>query len=144
MNDKEYIQSHITINDNGCWLWKTTPKSRYAQAYKNNRAIPAHRLSYQIYIGEIPKGLFVCHKCDIPGCVNPKHLFVGTQKDNMQDCSVKGRKPPTRIGKNFVRASYQVTREQDDKLNMMTIKTGASKAWHIREAIDQYLKRQKR
>ena len=45
----------------------------------------AHRLSYQIHKGKIPKGKFVLHKCDIPLCVNPKHLYVGTQWQNVQD-----------------------------------------------------------
>ena len=58
---------------------------------RTRKSTTAHRIAYELYIGPIPQGLFVCHKCDTPLCVNPEHLFLGTPKDNIQDMIRKGR-----------------------------------------------------
>lgn len=71
----------------GCWLWSDIDDNRYGQF----RGMAAHRVSYELFREEIPDGMFVCHHCDVPRCVNPDHLFLGTQKDNMQDKVSKGR-----------------------------------------------------
>jgi len=75
-----------------CWIWQgKTLQSGYGVAYFNNRIVRAHRLFYQELIDEIENGLYVCHKCDVRLCVNPKHLFLGTQQDNFDDMVKKGR-----------------------------------------------------
>ena len=77
---------------NGCWQWRShTDKDGYGILPGAHRSIRAHRLSYEIHKGAIPEGMIVCHRCDNPGCVNPDHLLVGTQKDNAQDALRKGR-----------------------------------------------------
>ena len=83
---------------NNCWNWIGTKlKSGYGVFWLNGKSVKAHRLSMTIKFGKIPKGMCVCNHCDNPSCVNPKHLFIGTHKDNMRDGVLKGR---FRSGKN--------------------------------------------
>lgn len=77
---------------NGCWIWNASSNSAgYGLMRINYEYILAHRLSWMIYKGEIPAGLCVLHNCDIPACVNPDHLFIGSQKENIKDMISKNR-----------------------------------------------------
>lgn len=77
---------------NDCWTWLALKNhSGYGLFSINDKMYRAHRVSYTISVGEIPTGLLVCHRCDNPGCVNPSHLFVGTDSDNRLDSKSKGR-----------------------------------------------------
>lgn len=75
-------------DENKCWEWLG---SRYPSGYGRLSKKYAHRLSFEIINGLIPKGMHVLHTCDNPPCVNPKHLWVGTAGDNMRDRDKKGR-----------------------------------------------------
>lgn len=75
-----------------CWLWTGyTMSSGHGQMYHPDGTMLVHRFSWELHNGPIPEGLVVCHKCDVPNCVNPSHLFLGTQSDNVQDAVNKGR-----------------------------------------------------
>jgi len=76
----------------GCWEWTGATDTRgYGSLTLQKKRRQAHRVSYEFYVGAIPSGMKVLHRCDNPGCVRPGHLWVGTQKDNIQDAMRKGR-----------------------------------------------------
>ena len=80
------------ITESGCWIWVAgTTKKGYGRFWDKGKHHGANRFSYEHFIGKIPLDYQVCHACDIPSCVNPAHLFVGTQSDNEQDKIKKGR-----------------------------------------------------
>src|SRR5436190_17812213 len=88
----ERFSSNIKYSSDECWLWTgTLDRNGYGRFGIDGRQPAAHRVSWRLHRGEIPVGLYVCHHCDVPGCVNPEHLFLGTQTDNMRDRTRKGR-----------------------------------------------------
>lgn len=89
----EYFFSKIEMCPiSGCWLWAGSDKKGYGDFSFNHRAkTTAHRASWMFFRGEIPSGIFVLHKCDVPACCNPDHLFLGTALDNSKDMISKGR-----------------------------------------------------
>jgi len=82
---------HVNKTDT-CWLWTG---SKYPNGYGQRSHVSldqyAHRTSWILHFGPIPVGQQVLHRCDVPACVNPEHLFLGHVNDNMQDCINKGR-----------------------------------------------------
>lgn len=90
MTTKERLISSIAVNQFGCWEWQRGKIHGYGKLKIGGIRVLAHRASYDEFVGD-PKGFFVCHKCDNPPCINPKHLFLGTQRDNMLDAYNKGR-----------------------------------------------------
>lgn len=89
--------SHVDASDEGCWIWMAYCDgdgygvTSDTSGEGKGRTVQAHQRAYELFVGEIPNGLCVCHRCDTPACVNPNHLFLGTQQDNQQDKIAKGR-----------------------------------------------------
>lgn len=87
--------SKVRKGEDGCWLVSGTPANPAGHVHillPNGWRVYAHRLSWWLANGKIPKGASILHRCDVPRCVNPAHLFLGSQKDNMHDAVQKGRK----------------------------------------------------
>jgi len=94
MTLQRFIEKLEINQETGCWEKKNkrNPHLSYHPVFSGEeRQEKASRVIYRRFVGEIPEGLWVLHKCDNPSCVNPEHLFLGTAKDNMQDASAKGR-----------------------------------------------------
>jgi HNH endonuclease len=85
--EEQFMQFVSPEPNSGCWLWDGDCFNDYGRFNKDW----AHRVSYRFFVGQIPKKKQVLHHCDIGVCVNPDHLFIGTQKDNLRDCVQKGR-----------------------------------------------------
>ncbi len=166
---QQRLLSRVESQIGGCWFW-TGYRTRQGYgiigvAGRKNEG--AHRVSYRLFVGDIPLSLSVCHHCDNPSCVNPAHLFVGTNRDNVADRERKGRQFYRKLGAHNGRArltSAQVVaihddpRKQDDialafgvsQSTVHRIKAGAAGGWrHLglapkrtfsRRQQDEYLK----
>ena len=76
----------------GCWIWEGGRDGKgYGRVWHEGKRKGAHRVAYELVVGKIPTGMCACHHCDNPICVNPEHIFIGTHKDNMRDCTAKSR-----------------------------------------------------
>ena len=86
------LAKSIPVPESGCLLWLGGADSRGCGklCIGTERGL-AHRIAYTVFIGPIPKGLCVLHSCDVPSCINPEHLFLGTDYDNSADMVRKGR-----------------------------------------------------
>jgi hypothetical protein len=92
-NTLEHLMKRVIVDANGCWVWQgSLTNGGYGQTRYLGKLWRAHRLFYTLLVDPIadPK-TFVCHQCDNPRCVNPNHMFLGDNQDNLTDMANKGR-----------------------------------------------------
>lgn len=110
----------------GCWNWRgALNTSGYAWMSFQGRSIAASRVAWLLVNGEIPDGLFVLHKCDNRMCINPEHLFLGTNADNMADMVAKGRSPKGRA--KLTPESVLIIRSSDLPMDQLADMYGVTK-----------------
>lgn len=100
---------------NSCWIWIADKFNNGYGRFKFKidnkfKSCGAHRVSWRLHNGEIPKGMSVCHTCDIPLCVNPEHLFLGTALDNALDKVSKNRQRNGNINKKFCKNGHKLNK----------------------------------
>jgi hypothetical protein len=89
---REKLLKNSIASESGCRLWvKPVDDQGYGHIGINGKIDRAHRASYREFVGEIPTGMFVCHRCDVRHCINPEHLFLGSNQENIADMVSKGR-----------------------------------------------------
>lgn len=117
------IRKFLVKKDDGCWIFTgRRDKEGYGTIKiggKYGHPYQVHRVVYEFYKGNISPSLLICHKCDVKACCNPGHLFMGTQKDNIQDMLKKGRNVRTLGERN---GNCKLKKEQVDKIRSDTRK----------------------
>lgn len=127
----------------GCWNWtRAVGKSGYGiiRIPGKTSAASLHRLSWTLSNGGIPKGMCICHRCDNKKCCNPDHLFIGTHKENAQDCIRKGRFHPRRESPALTRIQVDEIKSSSKTYRELSEQYGASEStiWYAKNGQRHY------
>lgn len=125
-----FNNSYQVDTDTGCWIWTRFSHKGYGRAHANGHNIRAHRLSYELHVGPIPEGACVCHRCDVPSCVNPDHLFIGNHEENMKDMVSKGR------GRGRIGTKHHSAKLDDTKVRKIRMDSRPCKVVAIEYGVD--------
>lgn len=129
-DDTRRFWSKVVRGEEGeCWPFVGVIDAHgYGKFDKPGRPVLAHRFAYELVVGTIPAGLCVLHQCDNPPCANPTHLWLGTQRENVEDCIAKGRfkpgklqgeaKPSAKLKDDDVRLIRRLAREGMPKIQI--------------------------
>ena len=106
------------VTETGCWLWEgSVGTNGYGAAFLKRKRLAVHRLAYSCWVGPIPEGMMICHKCDTRTCINPNHLYAGTALTNNRDTVARGRRVPI-IGAGHKRAKLDEAKVKDIRRNI--------------------------
>lgn len=134
LEERFWAKVQRTENQDKCWLWLAgrdiNGYGRIGTGGHDGPTHLAHRVSYRLATGNEPGALFVCHSCDNPPCVNPRHLFLGTNTDNLRDASKKGLLRGIQAGERHPRAKLT---ESDVRAIRDAVRNGRSVASLARE-----------
>ena len=129
---QEYIERSVVRSNGECWLWQRAKQKRgYGVLEVCGKAMQAHRFAFQVLKGPIPDGMFVLHQCDVPLCVNPAHLYLGTDRENLADQYARNRRPH-KLSKDRVRELLRLRAEgqsQDAVATVLGISRQAVSYW---------------
>jgi hypothetical protein len=140
---EEYIKNYKEIN--GCHIYQGYFGSQgYGRFMIKGKHYNAHQESYKFHKGEIPEGLWICHKCNIPSCINPEHLYAGLPIDNVEDRMRKYKGSDTREIKNgLIRIGMFIPKKLKTDLKLMSILTERPMSDIIRISIQEKIKKLK-
>ena len=118
---KPFFTRCLIDPDTGCWNWTSGKDAGgYGGLTVNRKSWKAHRYSWFLVNGPIPKGMCICHHCDNPSCINPQHLWIGTNEENIQDRNIKGRQAKGHKNRNARLNEFQIREirlQQGKKIN---------------------------
>ena len=101
-----YFSNNADVGED-CWIWKGPLNSKgYGSLSVNGKVVGSHRFSWELHNGKIIERMVVCHHCDNPSCVNPDHLFIGSQSVNLRDSAEKGRFLSEKRMRNNIRGEH--------------------------------------